>query len=85
MKVLGQAGLYHCGECGQPLLFENCKVSEQQPYGIGACTTSDAFSNITGELLRKGCSRVDIRLRVPIPLLECEVVQGPAAVTFNGP
>lgn len=73
MKVLVQAGIYQCGECADRLLFEPVKLSESSTIGIGYCPNGDAYSNITGELLRKGCSRYNVRLKVPIQVIECEV------------
>ncbi len=74
MKVLAQAGCYHCGECGDRLSFDPIKVSEIDSTAIGACINDDRFSNITGELLRKGCPRAGVRMRVPVQIIECEVI-----------
>jgi hypothetical protein len=74
LTVLTQAGTYHCGECGEPLRFEPTKLSESKPEGVGHCPNGDAYSNITGELIRKGCSRADVKVRVPLSVLHCEVV-----------
>lgn len=74
LSVLLQAGCYHCGECGQPLRFEPAKVTEDAAFGIGYCANDDGYSNITGELLRKGCSRANIRVTVPLQILQCELV-----------
>lgn len=74
MKVLAQASQYQCGECAEPLMFEPIKLSETNCTAIGACQNVDRFSNITGELLRKGCSRVGIRLQIPVEIMECQVV-----------
>jgi hypothetical protein len=71
--VIAQAGFYQCGLCGERLEFEPPKeLTEDQPFGIGACANVDRFSNITGELLVAGCPRAGIRLKVTVQLIECE-------------
>jgi hypothetical protein len=75
MKVLIPAARYQCGECSDPLIFENTKLTEQQPWAIGWCENTDRFSNITGELLRPGCSRAGIKMRVEVQLIDCEVIK----------
>jgi hypothetical protein len=75
LTVLTQAGFYHCGECGQSLRFEPTKLSESNPEGIGHCSNEAAYSNITGELIRKGCSRANVKMKVPLSVLYCDVVE----------
>ncbi len=83
MKILAQAGLYQCGHCAEHLEFEPVKITELQPWAIGFCSNDSRFSNITGELLHKGCPRFGIRLRIPVTVLECDVVEGPGPVRFE--
>jgi hypothetical protein len=72
MKIVGQLGHYQCGYCGDPLRFEQIKLSESTPFAVGYCPRTATYSNATGELLVKACPRAEIKLKVPLNILDCE-------------
>jgi hypothetical protein len=76
VKVVTHPPNPYCGECGDPLTFEQGaygkKPTEAIRYWPIYCTNVDRFSNITGELLHKGCSRAEKRLAMPLTLVDCE-------------
>jgi len=91
MKVITYPSNPCCGECGNPLTYEIAAYEERLTEATAAwpayCTNVDLFSNITGELLRKGCSRAEKRLAVPLTMVECEEMAAPIndnAIHYGG-
>lgn len=73
MKVVIQYGCYHCGECGQALKFDPVDMRDDTSFAIGHCTNGhECYDH---EHLKRNCKRYDIRLRIPVQTIECEVVK----------
>jgi hypothetical protein len=72
MKVFAPSNGFQCGHCLTPLeVGKLCHVTDQASTEAW-CPNDDKFSNITGELLQKGCPRFGLKMKIHYPTIDCD-------------